>query len=490
MKRFRCLVKTAFIALLCAGAQLTLLAQKGNVKSASGSSLLSEQEQEANSAMFVDAVKERLCENYELAEEKLHRVILADSQHAAAHYELAVLMVLKGEVKEALLQVNRAAKLNPDNQWYQVMMGDLYNQTLQFDKSVPVWKRLSENFPENLEYLNNYAFALLQQHKLKEAVAVYDRMQQQIGPDEELVEAKKNIYLYLNKVEQAAQEIIHLSECYPNDPKYLVEVADIYRTNGKMKKAVPYLEAACRLDSNNPQVLTSLYDYYVQKEQEEQAYRLLKKIFASPDVPLEPKRKVMANYFLRFLQENKQNDKYGDQLSQLIGILLETHPKEASLWAQQSDILVAKGKYGEAITALEHSLSLDSSVYKVWQAYLQLLVHEGRDETCDEAERAKSLFPMQPYPYVASGWCLWKQQDYWEAAEELERALRLIPEDGDLEMRFQTYGLLSTVYEALGEKELFEKATKEFERCTEMLYPKSGKREKIKTKQPEPEWKE
>ena len=243
-----------------------------------------------------------------------------------------------------------------------------------------------------------------------------------------------------------------------------------------MKKAVPYLEAACRLDSNNPQVLTSLYDYYVQKEQEEQAYRLLKKIFASPDVPLEPKRKVMANYFLRFLQENKQNDKYGDQLSQLIGILLETHPKEASLWAQQSDILVAKGKYGEAITALEHSLSLDSSVYKVWQAYLQLLVHEGRDETCDEAERAKSLFPMQPYPYVASGWCLWKQQDYWEAAEELERALRLIPEDGDLEMRFQTYGLLSTVYEALGEKELFEKSTQEFELCTEMLYPKSGKR--------------
>ena len=235
------------------------------------------------------------------------------------------------------------------------------------------------------------------------------------------------------------------------------------------------MEKAVRLDSNNKDVLMYLYRYYSEQRKEQQkAYSVLQKLFAHPDVPLAFKQGVLQDYFSSYLQGKGD---YGQSYA-LADILTSTHPKNGSVWAQKADFLIAGGKYSEAIDMLHQSLSLDSSVYKVWQAYLQLLVHEGRNETCDEAERAKSLFPMQPYPYVANGWCLWKQQDYWDAEEELERALRLIPEDGDLQLKLQTYGLLSSVYEALGEKELFEKATKEFQRCTEMLYPKSGKREK------------
>ncbi|MBR4491907.1 MAG: hypothetical protein IKO98_04555, partial [Bacteroidales bacterium] len=50
-------------------------AQQGGKKAAPE---LTERERLANTALFVDAVKERLNENYDLAEEMLHRVIVAE----------------------------------------------------------------------------------------------------------------------------------------------------------------------------------------------------------------------------------------------------------------------------------------------------------------------------------------------------------------------------------------------------------------------------
>ena len=130
-------------------------AQQGGKKAAPE---LTERERLANTALFVDAVKERLNENYGLAEEMLHRVIVAEPSHDAAHYELAILMVMSGRMQEALQEVETAVLYNPENHWYKVMLGDLYNQTGQFRKAEACWRELSEKYPENLDYSNKYAY--------------------------------------------------------------------------------------------------------------------------------------------------------------------------------------------------------------------------------------------------------------------------------------------------------------------------------------------
>ena len=97
------LVGRLLVLLLFLGGPSAAIAQQGGKK---GKSELTEMEQLANTALFVDAVKERLNENYDLAEEMLHQVIVMEPSHDAAHYELAILMVLQGRMQEALQEAH------------------------------------------------------------------------------------------------------------------------------------------------------------------------------------------------------------------------------------------------------------------------------------------------------------------------------------------------------------------------------------------------
>ena len=99
MRGFGFVTAGLMLALLLWGGPFPALAQQGGKK---GEAQLTQKEQLANTALFVDAVKERLNENYDLAEEMLHRVISKEPLHDAAHYELAILLVMKGRIQEAL----------------------------------------------------------------------------------------------------------------------------------------------------------------------------------------------------------------------------------------------------------------------------------------------------------------------------------------------------------------------------------------------------
>ena len=467
------------VAAMLLGTATPVRAQKGGESARQPS--LSSQQREENSALFVEAVKDRLCEDYEVAEKKFRSVLVTDPSHDAAHYELAILMVLKGDLQEALNEASVAERLDDKNPWYKLMMGDLYNQTRQFSLSEPYWRQLADMFPENIEYQNNYAMTLLEQQKLKEAIAVYDRMEKLLGPDEQLIEAKKSIYLYLNKVEEAAQEIKTLADAYPNDPKYLVEVADIYRVNRQMKKAVPYLEAACRLDSNNARVLGFLYDYYLEQQKEREAYAILEKLFVQPEVSFDFKKAVMSNFFLSYLKDTTLYSR----TFHLAELLSQSHPQEGSVWALKADVLITKNKYDDAIACLQQSLSLDSSQYRVWQAYLQLLVHRRSPELCSASERALSLYPEQVYPHVAHAVCMIGEDEHAEAILDLEDALRRMPDDFDPHMRVYVYGLLMKLYDQEGDAEKLRQTAEMLDRLTAgMPQGSSEKQKKSKKRKP------
>lgn len=399
----------------------------------------------ANTALFIDAVKERLNENYDQAETMLHQVIAAEPGHDAAHYELAIIYMLKGRTQEALNEAQQAAQSDPKNAWYKVMLADLYNQTGQWTQSTTYWAELSGLFPENLEYLNNYAYALLQQQKLKEAVSVYDKMQLQLGPSEQLVETKKSIWLYLKKPEEAVRELQPLMEAFPGEVKYYVEAAQVFMSAGKESKAVPYLEKAQRIDSTDETLLMMLYDYYISRNKKEEALTYLKRIMRNPAIPLEPKSKVMAAYY----QEVKKHPSYYDEAYMLLDLMISAHPQEAAAWSTRADFLLSQKRYAEAFPDLQKVLELDSSKYLVWQYTITILLQQNRvTEAAVYAKKASRLFPTQSIPYFAMAAGLMEENDFESAVPMLQKALRYAPESPAF--LSDVYRLLAKCYNEMG----------------------------------------
>lgn len=460
------------LALLLWGGPFSALAQQGGKK---GETQLTQKEQLANTALFVDAVKERLNENYDLAEEMLHRVIVREPSHDAAHYELAILLVMKGRMQEALQEAETAASYNPENPWYKVMLGDLYNQSGQFRQAEGYWKELSEKYPDNLDYLNNYAYTLTQQDRLKEALKVYEAMQRQLGLNEHLSETKKSIWLYLKKPEAAVAELKPLMEAFPGEAKYYIEAAQVWFAFKKEKKGVAYLEAAQRVDSTNEQLQMTLYDYYVQHKKQKEAYACLRRIVGNPAVSIEPKRKVLTGYYLRAQQDTSCYR----EVNPLLDLLVQAHPQQAESWSLRADFLLQQQRYAEALSDLERVLALDSSKGIVWEYYITILLQMNKPlEAAKAGARASQLFPTQAIPYFAMAAGAMEEQEYETAVSHLQSALKYVSDNPSFIA--DIYRLMARAYEAMGSYSKAEEAAAkrtEYQRQAE-LQQKQQKQQK------------
>ncbi|MBP5395778.1 MAG: tetratricopeptide repeat protein [Bacteroidales bacterium] len=448
------------LLVLCLFAPVSGMAQRGAEKGA----VLSEKERMANTALFVDAVKERLNGNYDRAEEMLHQVILKEPSHDAAHYETAIILTLKGQLHAALQEALLASGLDPENMWYKVMIGDLYNQTGQPEKAEPYWRELSEKNPENLDYLNSYAYSLTRQNKLAKAIKVYDAMQRQIGVNEQLIETKKNIWLYLKKPDAAVAELLPLMEAYPDESAYPVEAAQIYMSAGKEKKAVPYLERALKTDSLNGHLLMLLYNYYSGHKKEREAYECLKKFVGNPNIQMEAKRKLMAVYYQRAQQDTSCYREAGP----LLDLLVKTHANDADAWSQRADFLILQQRFDEALSDLERVLSLDSSKSVVWQYYITLLLQRNRvGEAAAAGARAVQLFPTQPVAYFAMAAGAMEDKDFETAVTNLQEARRYVSDNPAF--LSDIYRLLAKSYEELGQYSKAEEAENMRRECQRQM---------------------
>lgn len=387
------------------------------------SPILSERQQLNNTALFLDAVKERLNENYDISEEMLNKVLAVEPQHDAACYELAIINVLKGNFGDAISLAERANGINPDNQWYIVMLGDLYARVNQYNSAASCWKILSERYADNPDYLNNYAYSLVQMGLIKKAVVQYDKLEELIGVNEKLSETKKLMYLQINKVEKAAGEIKILSELFPSEPKYLVEIAQIYISNGKESKAIAYLEKAQILDSTNDLVQSTLYDYYLRKKKDKEALEMLENIFSNSRVSIAPKKEMI----LRYYGMSVKNPKYYEEAYRLLDLMQKAHPDSVSPLLLRTDFLLSQNKYSEAVIVLERALSMDSTYFQVWKTYMQLLVTlEKYDRAYFESEKFKELFPMHPEPYFFHALSATVKKNWEEVVSDMNIAKKYI----------------------------------------------------------------
>lgn len=446
-----------------------LQAQRKNAKAEKPAvSALPEKERLANTALFVDAVKERLLENYDAAESMLHRVLAAEPSHDAAHYELAVILAMKGRMQEAIQEVRIAEQYDPENTWYKVMLGDLYNQTQQPEKAAPYWKFLAKRYPDNLEYLNNYAYALLQQEKLKEVLEVYDNMQRQLGLNEQLSETKKSVWLYLNKPDKAVAELHALIEAFPTEPKYLMEAAQVYMSVRKEAKAIPYLEKARQLDSNNSTLLMMLYDYYSGHRKEKEAEACMDRIMGHPGVDLETKIKAMDGFFR---MASVRDTTVYPRLYRWLALAIQTHPDAVEPLSARAYLLFMQGRVAEGLSDLETALQKDSSQYRLWEMYMVMLLENNQPARAAKAgDAAARLFPTQALPYYARACGAMEERDFEQAVSDMETACRYATDNPAF--LSDVYRLMSVAYDELGQFSKAEEARERQQQYQQQIQPK------------------
>jgi tetratricopeptide (TPR) repeat protein len=403
----------AFIV-ACSPSEKVKSTSKSPAKQSSNISDLPEKEQIKFKFIFHNANKERILGNYQLAASLFKQCTEIAPKEATSYYELAHILEQSKENKLALEYVEKAVKLDPDNYWYRVLYAHSLQRTGNSDEAIKQYEKLIEANPGNIDLYFDLAGMQLYSGKYKESIKSFNEIEKQMGISEEISVQKEKIYIKLGDVDGAASEIQMLINEYPNELKYQVLLADLYLANDMTDKAFSVYQEILKKDPQNPYANLSLYDYYKSKGENEKASESLKKAFASSDLDIDTKMKILLSYYSTTDSELKK------EALELNKILISAHPKEAKAYTIYGDFLYQDKKLESAKENYLKAIELDNSKLPIWN---QLIFIESELQDTEgllrDSKAAIELFPNQPLFYFFYGATNLQKKNYEEAVEYL-----------------------------------------------------------------------
>ena len=374
-------------------------------------------------ALFSDGLGERLAGNYEKARSLFQQAIELNPSDHASMYELSELYARNGRIDESLEHMEKAVKLSPDNEWYLIRLAQIYRYKGENQAYADTYKKLLEMYPEKLEYYSELSMALLLIGKYDEALAIFNKIEKQIGVNESLSMQKHNIQLSRKDFQGAIDEIVRLSDAFPFEVKYHAMLAELYMKYGPKEKALEQYKKVVELNPKDPYVNISLAEYYRDAGEDETAFQYLLKAFENPVLEIETKVQVMVLWFT----DQTFSDELNLRAEKIGTIFIEVHPDSPRGYQLLADVMMRRENYEGARNYFLKALEKDKNNYLVWESLLfvdgQLNDFESLE---NDARETILLFPEQPLPYYFHGLVLSRNKQWTEALKVLETGRKLV----------------------------------------------------------------
>lgn len=378
--------------------------------------------------LYLSALRERTVGNNDLAMDLYNQVLQTDPANDAAMYDMALLKKLKGNASEAQNLLEKAVTVKPENEWYWLALTDSYEKTNDLPKLAYAFNELVKINPAKPEYYLDEANALYLGKKYTDALAVYDKLQQQTGPTEEIIAGRQRVYLKQGDIDKATAQLEQLIAANPDKVRYYLMLAEIYNTNKLQDKGLKVLLKLEKEQSHSSLAHLALADIYRDKKDYQNSYDQLKLAFALPDMEIGQKIKIVMGYVPRFPDPNAQNSAL-----ELSRIITQTHPADASGWALYGDMLVQNHSYKEAYVAYQKSIELNNHVSLVYVQLVRMdFVMNNIDAGLRDGEQALLLFPNEVWLnyLVGMGWMQKKASD--KAIPYLKKVTQLETSDSTI----------------------------------------------------------
>jgi len=408
-------------------------------------STLDKADQQKVERLFMEAEKAKVTEDWETAIKNYKEVLAIDDKNANAHFQLAQIYTGLSKLADAEQEATEATRLDPDNKWYLEMLASVYMSQGKGKEATDVFKTLISKFQNNPEYYLNLGFLQSKTGQFEAAIKTYEQFEKNFGLDENVVMEKKNLFLRLNKFNDAVNEIQKLVDEFPGETDYLMMKADLYRANRMKEKATELYKKVLEKEPDNAQASLALADLGMQSGNEQQSLESIKKVFANEKVDVDTKIKILFPYLQYWdMQKDKKQDAFD-----LAEILTTTHPDEAKGFAIKADLYYLDNQNDKALEAYLKSLSLNKDVFQVWQQVM-LLYNQKRDwinldKTCNNA---MELFPNQAIIYLFKGGAEMQNKELEKAVKSFSRGEKM---SGDNDkVRAQFLANLGDVYHELG----------------------------------------
>ncbi len=435
MKQTKLYIRILFLVLLT-GMLIYSCKPKQNFVATSkkkSSGELSEKEQLNFDYLFLNANKEKILGNFDLAVGLYTQCIKINPKEAAPYYDLATIYTYQNKLTQAAESAREAYNINKENIWYSLLYAELLAQTAQFQKAIDVFSDIIKRNPTKVEVIMEMGNIQEQIQQYDNAVKTYNQAEQITGISEETSLSKQRVYLKQNKLNKAIEETKKLADAFPQEPRYRLMLAELYDNNKEHDKAFAIYTEALKTDPENPYILLSLADYHHKRKEYAKAFQFLRTAYANPDMDIDNKIKILLSFYM----SSEENEELNKEVYSLFEILIATHPYDGKAYSVYGDFLYRDQKLAEAREQFKKALEYSSEKFAIWNQVI-ILDSELQDWDAMEknSEKALEIFPTQPNFYLFSGLAKIQLKKYKEAVEKLELGAALVVDNPQLSSQF------------------------------------------------------
>jgi len=440
-----------------------LSAQKGKKKKGKTQPkvMLSASDQEIIEKIFLEGVQAKLLDKIPEAKEKFLDCLNIDPTNAAANYELALIYEEENNLPEASLYAEKAAKSNPKNKWYAYLYADLLLAQNDYTSAIDVYQSIIDQNPENPDNYSRLFYIYKITGQNEKAIETLDVLESKVGIIESVTIDKQRLYLQLNEVDKAGQELEKLIEAYPSNPSYYNLLAEMYMANGKKDKAYNVYQRLIEVAPNHPSAKVALAQQLRAKGNNAEADKLLLEVFQLPEFSIDTKVEMLMN----MTNSAAANGQPIPAIIEDLGIAItESHPKDARAFAVLGDVYMRTQKAEKALESYEKTVENDANLYAVWEQIFFLQSDLNKmDEMASSSKSAIELFPNQAIPYYFNGLANNRLSQHEKAVKSLKKASLIGADNRNL--LGEVYSLLGDSYNSLKKH---EKSDESFDKALEI----------------------
>ena len=403
---------------------------------------LSPEQQRKFDYFYYEAANLKNAGKYDAAYDLFSYCLSLDTASSPVLYELAMFQLQRNRLEKAVEMLKSAVAHSDDNFTYRMTLAGLYRNLGMYGEASDSYEELVKRYPDKSE-LNYYlADALTQEGEIGAAIDAYNVLESTMGMNETLSLQKFKLYQTLKQPDKAFEEIEKLANKYPMNARYRLLMGDLHLENEETEKALACYQQAHEIDPDDPRYIVSMANYYDQTGDKEAAEQEIRDALVNEKLDVETKVGILSRYVQR-LQQTQQGIENANSLFQT---LLDQHPEDTELKLMYGSLLMAQQKEEEAKFQFQLVTEMEPSNEGAWQQLLNIsLKWEDIPEVIRICTRCKELFPEAPEYYFYLGIGYYMQEKYQESLDTYYAGLKIIPE-GNGVVKSNFYGQIGDLY--------------------------------------------
>ena len=298
---------------------------------------------------FYDALSAKAQGNYAEAFDLFQHCHTLDSTNANVLSELSGFYNVLQETGKAAALLEKAIDKDPNNYYYNMMLGSFYRDLDQKEKAIDIYNMLLELHPEKIDIYMALAEAYNDNGDLEKAIDVLDELELVVGVRETITINKFRLYSMLSRKEEAFDEIESIIKKNPDNLGYMLMLGDLYMQDNQMEKSLEQYKKVEAADPNYPSLVLSMVNYYEKNGKPEMALEEIKRALVSPMFEIDVKLQLLTRY-ITMLQSNKTDTTIANPL---FNTLFEQHPNNAQLNFLYGSVLMLQENETEAMKQFE-----------------------------------------------------------------------------------------------------------------------------------------